>query len=113
MLDKPTLLTGVVKEFIEMYEVLQHGISGMQIFFLLMPIRYFYSQSFQPKMITQYFNGWDEVNNIFVNELIEEDIFINDFGNLCVGEWDFPLPKTLSQFITNCIQAGIKLEWRG
>ena len=109
-MNKPEILKGKVKEFIE-----YAGYSEARTF----ELRMFYKQPLKPEMITEYFERWKlrERNTqgkfFFVQEveiqITEDKLFIRTYGD---DIYEFPNPKTLSQFITNCIQAGIKLTWR-
>jgi hypothetical protein len=94
-MKKPTILQGEVKEFIdEIFNELNtfpNDTDGINI------KRNFYSQSFKPEMITEYFE-----EDIERNKWIVWDDFCEKYYK----------QKTLSQFITNCIQAGIKLTWK-
>lgn len=118
MLQKPTILTGEVKEFTDLitYEVYDNGTFSMSKaidnYLLTKTLKEFLNQNFDPSMITEYFKGWEDANDIFVNALIEEDIFINNLYNLVIGDWEFPFPKTLAQYITFCLSVDIKLEWK-
>ena len=100
-MNKPKILKGGVKEFIETvkFETLDElpphrNAPAIEIMHQNFKLYLFYSQPFKPEMI-QYFdfwkaNYWDRIKFDF-----DED---NKF--------------TLSQFITNCTQAGIKLTWK-
>ena len=86
-------------------------------------IKLFLNQPFDTAMIEKYFKGWDCVLNDtefqttqfsqYVNILIEEDLIINHTEKLfCIEDWELMIPQTLNHFISDCIRAGIKLEWR-
>ena len=134
MLDKPKFLTGVVESFDDYIssflvaletEYLKGGENLIK--FSNIPekadVWYFYNQPFDPKMIEEYFKGWDTIfltieitgNKVsqYTNILIEEDLIINHTEKLfCIEDWELMLPLTLNHFISDCIRAGISLEWR-
>ena len=130
-MTKPEILKGEVKEFVRIAEDEIHNFArstiteNMDDFYDLIA---FYSQPFQPEMITEYFEGWEKnkgekycVMSITTNADIS---FTRNFPLKCEAGWVWKyestsmleyfelIPQTLSQFITNCIQAGIKLTWR-
>ena len=89
MLEKPKFLTGEVKEFIDEFAKYWHNtkLDYKQISFYLFETSNFYNQPFETAMIKKYFRGWECV--------------LSDTE-----------PRTLNHFISDCIRAGIKLEWR-
>src|SRR3990167_5803062 len=117
MNKKPTYLTGEVKEFIDLQITLgaRHSSWADDVEMtsdIREDNREFYSQQFQPEMITEYFEGW-EYDFFYQRKCYKEVItFIHNSGVMFINGNQFAVsPKTLSQFITNCIQAGIKLQW--
>ena len=133
-MNKPEILEGKVKEFVglDMYDLIM-GKGNM--YDLWWKLRYFYSQPFKPEMITEYFEGWVNESIPVIREIayVNGDDFVynnapseNLVSDWCFGKNNFNTAnskgkaillisthiKTLSQFITNCIQAGIKLTWR-
>ena len=114
---KPKILVGEVKEFIEVITFCFHPRQSLpevikinyEEFFEL---RTFYSQLFQPEMITEYFKGFEFYNyyNSFYG--YSDGIYQINFRGKELLFAEKIQPKTLSQFITNCIQAQIKLEWK-
>ena len=134
MLDKSKFLTGVVESFDDYIssflvaletEYLKGGENLIK--FSNIPekadVWYFYNQPFDPKMIEEYFKGWDTIfltieitgNKVsqYTNIEIGKDIFIkHKFNLISIENWEIPIPNTLSQFITFVLSAGITLEWR-
>ena len=140
MTKRPEILKGEVREFIDWVQqdcymriydqdedgnITKDSELDEQLLFEMIP---FYSQPFQPEMITEYFEGWEKnkgekycVMSITTNADIS---FTRNFPLKCEAGWVWKyestsmleyfelIPQTLSQFITNCIQAGIKLTWR-
>lgn len=114
MLNKPEILKGDVKEFVEL---VKSGLSIADKRNELYDSKHFYSQPFKPEMITEYFEGWGKdkqypmTNPRFKN--INGDWLAMDSDSIRMNTIQFLIfPSTLSQFITNCIQAGIKLTWK-
>jgi len=115
MLPKPKFLTGEVKEFITFYfSWYKSGsnISDDDMF----DVCQFLSQPFQPEMITEYYKGWRKgasfwQHDVFTDYLFQMERSANGFTLNDKTQLSNLKIKTLSQFITNCIQAGIKLEW--
>jgi hypothetical protein len=119
-MNKPEILKGEVKEFIDMayyvvFELVTHNTTPF--FERIIPL---YSQPFKPEMITEYFEGWESFEGDVLSECFrnkENEIVIGNaiyaYSHIEVNEDKFPtMPKTLSQFITNAIQADIKLYWK-
>ena len=101
MTKKPEILTGEVKEFIELAPSFEYSYELMVKF---------YSQPFQPEMIMEYFC---DIERLAGEYLLDSNKGYANFG--CYGNIfgrDKSQPKTLSQFITNTIQADIKLTWK-
>ena len=104
MLEKPKFLTGEVKEFIDGFDNM--GVDKVGSYAYLPQIKLianFFNQPFDTAMIEKYF---------------KDDCVRFEYGSICMwvlkdsgGNWLFPIPKTLSQFITFALSAGIKLEW--
>ena len=130
MLEKPKYLTGEVKEFINTTFVCVKSSGYGEAFDIdrwfninEYELKPFYNQPFDPAMIEKYFKEWECVLNDtefqttqfsqYVNILIEEDLIINHTEKLfCIEDWELMIPQTLNHFISDCIRAGIKLEWR-
>ena len=130
MLEKPKFLTGEVKEFIDTIFVCVKSSGYGETFDIdrwfninEYELKPFYNQPFDPAMIEKYFKEWECVLNDtefqttqfsqYVNILIEEDLIINHTEKLfCIEDWELMIPQTLNHFISDCIRAGIKLEWR-
>jgi len=123
-MNKPEILKGEVKEFND--EVRNYGYSRGDIYRREM-VDKFYSQPFKPEMINEYFEGWEllkhsdyceyclkgEDYSELINSNKDAIHFYSDSYCYFFGKDEIETRiKTLSQFITNCIQAGIKLEWR-
>ena len=135
MLDKPKYLTGEVETF-ENYissflvalqtEYLKGGENLIK--FSNIPEKaddwYFYDQPFETAMIEKYFKYMQDITS---GGSIGNPHIIYKNGNhhlwftpyRVVIERDNPsethktmLPRTLNHFISDCIRAGIKLEWR-
>lgn len=127
MLVKPKILKGEVKEFINITNAYSTE-SWRDAYKRIMNIKKFYSQPFKPEMIAEYFDEWeiDEKEKMYIKLIITNaDIsFTHQFPMKCRAGWVWKYertnvleyfnlsPKTLSQFITNCVQAGIKLIWK-
>ena len=179
MLPKPEIFKGKVKEFIS---VIKDSLPYPEYCCIEKDIKQFYSQPFQPEMITEYFEEGvcrvvtceNEIISFIKSIIIDRDKKIEAYDNSlrvlsdyvkntrakklnartketyqhyatkekylrtalhtieqnikaieCSFEkggymelenddylFNYPMPKTLSQFITNCIQANIKLTWR-
>ncbi len=121
-MNKPEILQGEVIEPTKLLKQLQKDSQKFN------EVSDFIEQDFNPKMITKYFEGWKVKNNYYENH--SEKMFDGDWidgGNIWFSNVFILIllnpkrrydilknnkPKTLSQFITNCIQAGIKLVWR-
>ena len=108
-MKKPEILIDKVSEFIEETSSCWGDFPAIRL------IKDFYSQPFKPEMITEYFdvrarmpeiNEYEDLDGLAFRFLSEDFIIYND------SVMRFPIAKTLSQFITNCIQAGIKLTWK-
>lgn len=110
MIPKPEILKEEVKEFIDVVYYLINAANFYNIFYKLYE---FYSQPFQPEMITEYFEGWQcqkESSPVYwYNGKTSFTLEIDKYLGLHISKY---LPKTLSQFITNCIQANINLTWK-
>ena len=121
MLEKRKFLTGEVKEFIDV-----HPFDGQAIEVIKTneSIRLFYNQPFDTAMIEKYFKYMQDITS---GGSIGNPHIIYKNGNhhlwftpyRVVIERDNPsethktmLPRTLNHFISDCIRAGIKLEWR-
>ena len=126
MLDKPKFLTGEVKEFIDEFAKYWHNtkLDYKQISFYLFETSNFYNQPFDTAMIEKYFKYMQDITS---GGSIGNPHIIYKNGNhhlwftpyRVVIERDNPsethktmLPRTLNHFISDCIRAGIKLEWR-
>jgi len=123
-MDKPKILTGEVKEFIDFVETkfMQYP-DNIKVVMSTLEIKDFYSQKFRPEMVTEYFEGWELTAKI-QPEFRNEDYSITfPIDRICIFTkkqflynsdeyYNHLLPKTLSQFITNAIQSGIKLKWK-
>ena len=111
-MKKPEMLKGEVKEFIIVSKWKNDNNTEI--------LRDFYSQPFQPEMITEYFEADEfELDSTMINlfskafRIGENPFYLIGKGQNDLYEDTFGFkPKTLSQFITNCIQANIKLTWR-
>lgn len=115
-MNKPEILQGEVKELDLLIKELRHRGTAWQRT-LLYDYTDFYSQPFKPEMITEYFEGWNTTNGKFYfKDNSDKFEFGEDTQSSVKIVRFFPhsffVPKTLSQFITNCIQAGIKLTWK-
>ena len=87
-----------------------------------------YSQPFKPEMITEYFEGWEDINN---NEIYSHQnsnntyftvvmrgasydyyfkIYKND--NTELARHEFNNIQIIDNFISDCNRAGIKLTWK-
>jgi len=128
MIPKPEILKGEVKELnVLLAEWIDISISVYR--FEINQVNTFYSQPFKPEIITEYFKGWemgiDKEGDLYVTDNYEEFSFYNDSDTSIrymrmkylempnvIPEQLIEMPKTLSQFITNCIQSNIKLEWK-
>ena len=135
MLDKPKFLTGEVKEFIDWLRVYEYepkivmntrseyGLTKNEKINAYedemierRELIDFYNQPFDAKMMEKYFDGWKDL--MFVRskgKYVGIDIYINIkkmFIYSISETLDFPIPKTLSQFITFILSAGLTLEWR-
>lgn len=117
ILTKPKLLNGDV---IEPTKLLRQYVHYINEFF---EIYDFIEQPFKPEMITEYFERWANIGDKNEKEnyqlfQLENTYILWDIRNIETAQFIsiksilFPTPKTLSQFTTNCIQAGIKLTWR-
>jgi len=122
MKKKPKYLIGEVKEFINELDLssickctASDDVDELEV------LRLFYSQPFQPEMITEYFVGWVErtskTKEFFSNPGLMVTIYFISKNNWNIEQNRWGLcfeyfSETLSQFITNCIQAEIKLEWK-
>jgi hypothetical protein len=78
----------------------------------------FYSQSFRPEMITEYFEGWESrSHNSFIYHNIKNDCKIS-IGKIIIiyyglkGTLDIYTPTTLNDLISDCQRAGITREWK-
>ena len=107
-MKKPEILKGEVLEYVDL---VNHNYSITQTLG-------FYLQPFKPEMITEYFEGWELkgrtiaiLDNLLSIDFYERGRFMEINGEYLARkvEWTMPYPLTNSQFITNCIQAGIKL----
>ena len=128
MLEKPKFLTGKVKEFINVVgrdiPVNNFEILGAVMLSDIVPVYLFYNQPFDPKMIEKYFKDFNLLSR---NGAGEEPHF--GFKNGTYHLWftyyrviiernnpsethKTMLPLTLNHFISDCIRAGITLEWR-
>ena len=122
MLEKPKYLTGEVKEFIDEFAKYWHNtkLDYKQISFYLFETSNFYNQPFDTAMIEKYFKGWvktKDLSFIVMNGnnriLIGKKAIYEDQGRDVFAEnYLFPKPRTLNHFISDCIRAGINLEWR-
>lgn len=78
--------------------------------------RDFYSQPFKPELITELFEGWEEISAItywsatavFAFHLDSFGISTKNPEKTC---WIF-FPRTLDEFIIDCQKAGVELIWR-
>ena len=125
MLIKPKFLTGEVKEFIDIGYLGYIDLVG-QLNPVYLEVINFYNQPFDPAMIEKYFNGCERekiddrwISSEFIcdedNNPVTIDVYIR-LEKIAIYsanfDWEFPIPETLSQFITFALSAGIKLEWR-
>lgn len=106
---KPKVLKGEVREFIDLPE----GWYSTKVY---KNCKLFYNEPFKPEMITEYFEGWEkywEENNAdnFTNNKNLISVY-KDKSQVWFSNMHWHKPKTLNQFITNCIQAGVKLIWK-
>jgi hypothetical protein len=116
-MNKPVILKGEVKEFIDSITELKQGLNKepdrhLRHSIEIIELMDFYSQLFKPEMITEYFEGWmrDENKREYRNRPDRVKFYGDEV--MVVKSSTMDISKTLSQFITNCIQAGIKLTWR-
>ena len=122
MLEKPKFLTGEVKEFIDEFAKCWHNtkLDYKQISFYLFETSNFYNQPFDSAMIEKYFKGWEIEGNMakwygyfpdgsFGASRITME---NKKFTYSVFLYEVTPPKTLAHFISDCIRAGITLEWR-
>lgn len=113
-MTKPKELSGIVFKFEDVAYLSDNLEDNLNI-------REFYTQSFKPEMIEDYFEGWKLKpylnNNSFLpvispqKEVYYYDIHchsIEDTFNDIVGL----RIKTLSDFIDACINSNIELEWK-
>ena len=112
MLDKPKFLTGKVKEFIDTNYTSKYSNDPTCIY--RWDIKYFYNQLFDPKMIEEYFKGWEFNGNRYLFNIFSIKFYGETFAVIIYGgkQISFQIPNTLSQFITFVLSAGITLEWR-
>ena len=126
---KPKQLTGEVKRFID--EVIFAGITVECVKDSSYANHYnkiqdFYNQPFKPEMITEYFEGW-ELSDCWqrYNYFRKGETRYRQTITIGIGEMGcYPYkpngeridigvkPKTLSDFITFCLAADIKLRWK-
>jgi len=116
MIKIPEMIRGTdVKEFINCFTDAMRQSDTREDFVDIYAIySRFYRRKFVPEMIAEYFDGWEETP--VKNGYIDRDKWQSVYG-FYQGAYNEYRPtalqaKTLSQFITNCIQAGIKLTWR-
>ena len=84
-------------------------------------MRDFYAQPFKPELI-DLFEGWECItdNHLFSEYSSEEYAFNYDYKKNGTMKFyihdvkvvEFPFPRTLDEFITDCQRAGIELIWR-
>lgn len=114
-MNKPEFLKGEVKEFIDCYtDAMRQSVTREDFIDIYALYSRFYRQHFKQEMITEYFEGWEEtpVKNGYIDRNQWQSIY-----GFYQGAYNEYRPtalqaNTLSQFITNCIQAGIKLTWK-
>lgn len=76
----------------------------------------FYSQSFKPEMITEYFEGWEadkRRNDTYWDDKGLYTLRITEFGLMISSSTNnsglIPIPRTLCRFIDHCYDAGLPL----
>jgi len=124
MLPKPGILKGEVKEFEGSCLFCFDKLNGLpekvrinyEKFFSL---RDFYSQPFQPEMVTEYFEGWEKQKTQFSFYHDSQDAkIIIGAGEIAIefyGTYKLSvlfIGLTVSQFITCCKMADINLTWK-
>ena len=115
---KPKQLQGEVKRFIDCWDYWDRDYAkGHPYFHYPTGVKDFYNQLFKPEMVTEHFEGWISNEGVFVSEGLMESIVLGkdkeiEYGNSEDGLRYGLYPKTLNDFITNCLQAGIKLRWK-
>lgn len=81
----------------------------------------FYAQPFKPEEVSNLFEGWtfeneDELYNDKYGIIIYTNcitiIKLKSYTGLYKFLYNLPVPKTQSDFITSCLQVGIKLYWK-
>jgi len=81
----------------------------------------FYSQKFEPELITELFEGWgcdvEDDSYWFRNNHDKINYARSEMGGYIqydstLMNQTFDIPRTLDDFITDCQRAGIELEWR-
>ncbi len=104
-MNKPEILKGEVKEFVD----LEKSIGSAPLHSHYAKLRDFYSQPFEPNKFFRWViigTGEDFEYNA------EKRILRYEENNIITTiRFGFPI-ATNSQFITDCIQADIKLQWR-
>ena len=117
-MKKPEILKGEVLEYVDL---VNHNYSITQTLG-------FYLHPFKPEMITEYFEGWEDINN---NEIYSHQnsnntyftvvmrgasydyyfkIYKND--NTELARHEFNNIQIIDNFISDCNRAGIKLTWK-
>ena len=129
-MNKPKELIGEVKKFEDLIKSFINGDPSQinsnahyQMLIYLFKITDFLTQDFAPSMIEKYFEGWEKVdadthlisrvNNTDIEIYFNAEGFLEFWAIDLNGlDFTFPTPKTLSDFISNCLNADIKLEWK-
>ena len=73
---------------------------------------HFLNQKFEPEMIEEYFEGFDEFYYYDSNEYqirFNYGVMYIDFVKTNTI-YDYPIPSTLDRFISDCQEAGIELK---
>jgi hypothetical protein len=82
-------------------------------------VHQFYSQKFNPELIVELFEGWEEkiINNFVHRTNGIYEIVFNSAGRMILlngnPNWagEFNSPRTLDDFITDCQRFKIELTW--
>jgi len=118
MIPKPKELTGKALPFIDVIRTLSIGsLENSNSVEEWVPFVSFYSQPFTPELLIELFEGWVESSKNYYEMEEHPDVRVSfektiEFQSDYAESLIFCNIQTLSDFITLCNLAGVKLKWK-